>query len=135
MKSLVGRALIGTFLLLGSLAIAGALPPYLQSSSAVIRVADTNDFATARDQYMREAQDEFQSWQDRMHEWTDAAKDKGSAMSAEAQRDLDKAWSDVKAKWRRLQAAAPQAWDKARVSYEGASARLRSAWEKIQAKG
>src|SRR5579862_2266551 len=91
MKSLVGRALIGTFLLLGSLAIAGALPPYLQSSSAVIRVADTNDFATARDQYMREAQDEFQSWQDRMHEWTDAAKDKGSAMSAEAQRDLDKA--------------------------------------------
>jgi hypothetical protein len=101
----------------------------------VMLVADANDFAAQRDEYIRKAQDEFQEWQNRMSQWTDEAKANGGKISEETRQNLDKAWTDVEANWRKLQAAAPQTWDKARASFEEASERMKSAWEKIQPRG
>ena len=134
MRTVATRRLMGVLVLLGGAAVASAMPNS-PARSAPVLVADTNDFATTRDAYLTKAQDELQSWQQRIDQWTDQAKTKGSAAGNEAQRNLDKAWVDVKANWRKLQAAAPQAWDQARASFEDASKRMKSAWEKIEPQG
>jgi hypothetical protein len=137
MKTLMVRSLAAAVLLLSGTAIAGAVPALPPLGDGVLLVADTNDndFAAKRDEYLRKAQDELQSWQTRMGTWTDQAKAQGSEAGEEARRNLDKAWTDVKANWQKLQAAAPQTWDKARASFEDASQRMKSAWEKIEPQG
>ena len=135
MKALMIRSLMGALFLAGGTAVAGAIPAPAATGSSVMLVADTNDFATQRDEYIRKAQDELQDWQNRMSQWTDEAKANGSKISEQTRQNLDKAWTDVEANWRKLQAAAPQTWDKARASFEEASERMKSAWEKIQPRG
>ena len=135
MKTLMTRSLMGALLMAGGIAVAGANPTPSATGGRVMLIADTNDFAAQRDEYIRKAQNEFQEWQNRMSQWTDDAKASGSKISEQTQRNLDKAWTDVKANWRKLQTAAPQTWDKARASFEQASDRMKSAWEKIQPRG
>jgi hypothetical protein len=135
MRTLMTRSLMSALLLVGGTAVAGATPATPATGGGVMLVADANDFAAQRDEYIRKAQDEFQEWQNRMSQWTDEAKANGGKISEETRQNLDKAWTDVEANWRKLQAAAPQTWDKARASFEEASERMKSAWEKIQPRG
>lgn len=135
MKPSMTRGLMGALFLVGGTAVASAIPAPPPTGHGAILVADANDFATQRDEYIHKAQDELEEWQNRMSQWTDEAKENGSRISKQSRQNLDKAWTDVKANWRRLQAAAPQTWDKARASFEEASERMKSAWEKIQPRG
>ena len=135
MKRVIGLGLLGAVALWGSAAGAGVTATVPPTQGAALLVADTSDFATTRDEYLRKARTEFQSWQDRMSQWTDTAKANGNALGDDAHRNLDKAWVDVKANWRKLQAAAPQGWEKAREAFESASQRLKSAWTKVEPQG
>ena len=135
MKSSMTRSLMGALFLVGGTAVAGAIPAPPQAGGGVMLVAAASDSATQRDEYIRKAQDELQEWQDRMSQWTDEAKANGSKISEQTRQNLDKAWMDVQANWHKLQAAAPQTWDKARASFEDASQRMKSAWEKIEPQG
>ena len=135
MKTSMTRSLMSALLLVGGTAVAGATPANPATGVGVMLVADANDFAAQRDEYIRKAQDEFQEWQNRMSQWTDEAKANGGKISEQTRQNLDKAWTDVKANWRKLQAAAPQTWDQARASFEEASERMKSAWETIQPRG
>jgi hypothetical protein len=135
MKTLMARGMVGALFLLGGTAIASTIPAAAPTGGGAMLVADTNDFSAQRDEYLRKAQDELQSWQNRMSKWTDEAKASGSEVGDQARQNLDKAWTDVKANWQKLQAAAPQTWDKARASFEDASQRMKSAWEKIEPRG
>jgi gas vesicle protein len=137
MKTLMTRSLMGALCVVGgtATAVAGAVPAPPTTRGGVMLVADAKDFATQRDEYIRKAQDELQEWQNRMSQWTDDAKASGSKISEQTRRNLDKAWTDVQANWHKLQAAAPQTWDTARSSFEEASERMKSAWEKIQPRG
>ncbi len=135
MKTLMTRTMMGAVLLVSGAAVGSTLPAPPTVRGGAIILADAPDFAAQRDEYVRKAQDEFREWQNRMSEWTDDAKANGSKASEETRRNLDKAWNDVQANWRTLQAAAPQAWGKARASFEEASERMKSAWEKIQPRG
>jgi hypothetical protein len=137
MTSRYATALAGALLLLGGHAVATASPATPQKSAAPILVADADggDFDAQRHDYMQKAQGEFQSWQDRMTAWLDETKEKGAQASAQAQQRLDHAWTDLKADWRKLQAAAPATWDQARESFDEASQRLKTAWQKINSEG
>ena len=135
MKALIRGGVGAVFVILGGAALAEPLPMPAPIDRGAIRVADTDDFAAKRDAYLEKAKGEFRSWQDRLSRWTDEAKANSGQFKDEARANVDKAWVLVKADWRKLQAAAPEGWDKARAAYEAASARLKSAWEKIEPQG
>ena len=117
--------------LLGSGAGAFAEASYGMNSAVVLAADNPADSAT-HDEYMRKAQDEFQSWRQRMNDWSAEAKAKGGDISQQARENLNKAWSEVQVDWKKLQGSAPSGWDRAHDAFDEASRRLKSAWEKIQ---
>ncbi len=125
-------AFVSAAALLFSAAGVAAMPasPQPARHPSLIAVADSDqdDVAAQRDADLQKAQDEFRYWQNRMSEWANAAKAKSAEVSDQAQENIDKAWLDVKADWRKLQNAAPDGWDKARLAFEEASQRLEKAW-------
>lgn len=124
-------------ILAGALLLAGtnayAANQALEAPRAAPRAvaADTGD--ASHGDYMRKAKQQFQTWRERMSQWSDEAKEKGSTLSAQARDNLDKAWDDVKVDWDKLQGAAPEGWDKARASFEEASRRLQRSWQDLHA--
>lgn len=136
MKSRLASALTCALLLVPGIALAESHSPR-NDHRAILFVADndTGHSAAKRDAYMQKAKTEFRSWQDRMHEWADAAKEKSADISEDTRKRLDQAWADVKDNWNMLQAAAPAGWDKARTAYEQASQRLKSAWQNVRPQG
>ncbi len=133
MKARNMSILAGALLLAGTNAYAGSPAVDGRRGGHTILAADaqTADLGATRDEYMRKAKREFQSWQDRMSQWSDEAKEKGGKLSAQARDNLDHAWDDVEADWRKLQGAAPEGWDKARASFEEASRRLQRSWQDL----
>ncbi len=90
--------------------------------------------SATHEDYMRQAKQHFERWQQRMADWSQQAKAKGSKISAAARRDLDHAWTNGKVDWDKLQTAAPQDWAKARARFEEASRQLQRHWQDLQAK-
>ena len=135
MRALIRGGFATAFVIVSGAALAGPSPTPAPLANGAILVADTDDFAAKRDEYLQKAKGEFQSWQDRMSKWADEAKANAGQAQDQARRNLDKAWTLVKADWRKLQAAAPDEWDKARAAFEAASGRLKSAWAKIAPQG
>jgi hypothetical protein len=90
--------------------------------------------SSTHEDYMRDAKQHFEQWQQRMADWSHQAKAKGDKVSAATRRDLDRAWSNVKVDWKKLQTAAPQDWAKARARFEDASRTLQRHWQDLQAK-
>jgi hypothetical protein len=135
MKAQLTPILAGALLLAGTNAYATGRTLDAPRDAAIVRATDTTttDFGATRDEYMRKAKRQFQTWQERMGQWSDEAKEKGSELSAQARDNLDRAWDEVKTDWDKLQVAAPKSWDKARAAFEEASRRLQRSWQDLHA--
>lgn len=118
---------------LALLVSAGCAPAAGAAGSAVAAERGATGQPTAHDEYLNEAQNQVDAWRDRMRQWSDEAKAKGSKISSAAGRRLDRAWAGVEADWGKLKAAGPKGWDKARAAFEEASRRLQRSWHDLHA--
>jgi hypothetical protein len=133
MRSYFAPALLGSVLLMGSpAAFAATVQPGDQP--AAIRVAANDDWAAKKQEYEARAQAQLDEWRADMDQMTAQAKAKSQEYSASTRENLDHAWADAKVQWAKLKEATAEDWDKARISFESASARMKKALHDIQAK-
>jgi hypothetical protein len=95
-------------------------------------LAANSDLTADRDTYAKQARDEMQEWQRKLHAFRKKAAAKGEETGYAAENDLNKAWTKTEAASRKLQTAGTQGWDSAKTSFEKASGELADAWDKIR---
>jgi len=92
---------------------------------------DDSGFTQKRQEYQERAQRQMDEWGHKMSAATESAKENGKELAADAQAELDHAWSDTKEQWAKLQQASADGWERARTAYERASRKMRDEWSKF----
>jgi hypothetical protein len=122
----------GSFLLLASLLL-GPIAEAAPQPSSYVLLADSSGFEATKQAYVDKARAAFDDWGRKIDAWSDEAKAKGSKVSDQARRQMDRTWTATKARWADLKAATADGWDKARHSYEEVTQKLGEEWHKLQA--
>lgn len=132
MKRTLILPLLTAVSLLGGYTFAAAYPPKPAVDGNFRFIADSQgtDSSAEHQEYIDKARKDIHVWRQRANEWADDAKAKAAQGGEDAHRALDSAWTDVKVKWQKLQAATPEAWDKTRAAFEEASQRMKDTWRK-----
>jgi len=104
-------------------------PPQSATSSKIAAVAD---WKAERDTYVQKARDEVQAWQQKLHDIREKAKTRNSEASITAQNDFNTAWTETDDAFHKLETVRAEDWESAKTSYNKASLKLASIWEKIK---
>lgn len=119
-----------------SLVAAGPLPavaveraPAAAPHGAIVRVDD--DFTRKRTEYQERAQRQMDEWGQKINRAAESAKERGKRLTDNAQAELDKAWSETREQWAKLQQASADGWERTRTAYERASRKMRDEWNKF----
>jgi len=116
-------------IVVGALALIGTLPATAAQSplGAGVQLADST---SDRDTYAHQARDQIQEWRQKLHDVGERAKAEGKELGADAQKELNLAWSKAETASHRLETASAQDWDDAKASFERSSRKLSDAWHR-----
>jgi hypothetical protein len=129
--------LLTAAIVIGPLALLGALPAAADPSTrdhrarATAQLAVAGDPAGDRDSYSQKARDDMQEWQRKLHDFGDKTEAKGKQVGNAANDDLNQAWSKAKEASDKLQTMGADGWDSAKASFERASHELADSWHKV----
>ncbi|HYM32221.1 MAG TPA: hypothetical protein VEU47_13030 [Candidatus Cybelea sp.] len=130
MKMFVASAVAGFLLIGGAASAPAATAIEYAPEGSYMKLSDSGDFATTRNEYEHKARRQIDEWQQKMSRFGDDAKDTASKAADSAEARLRVAWGDVKQRWEQLESASADGWDKARAAFEKASNRMKEAWNK-----
>lgn len=120
---------LATAIIIAPLMLSGAHHAMAQSTLAPVQVTAA-DSTVDREGYARQARDDMQEWERKLHEVGDQAAAKGKAAGIAAENGLRDAWAKAKDASRKLQSVGAEGWDNAKASYETASGELKTAWHR-----
>src|SRR5690606_31348716 len=63
-----------------------------------------------RDAYVKEREGQFEEWGRKVDSFGDTTKEKSKEAARVAERNLDKAWAEVKSNWQALKQASKDTW-------------------------
>jgi hypothetical protein len=134
MRMLPNAVILGVLLLIG---VIGTLPAAGQSihptqPTASFRVAAVADWKAERDTYIQKARDEVQEWQRKLHDLREKTKTRNSEASITARNDFNTAWIETEDAFHKLETVGAEDWESAKTSYNKASQKLATIWEKIR---
>lgn len=89
----------------------------------------------SRDAYMKEREGQFEEWGRKVDSFGDTTKEKSKEAARAAERNLDKAWAEVKTNWQALKQASKETWQEAKKTFEDSWKRLEKAWDDAQKSG
>jgi hypothetical protein len=130
--------IIAATILIGSLALVGALPAaaavgrsaFAVGSGTSLRFAAGDDTTSDRDSYTRKAHSDVVEWQRKLDNFGKRVEASGQATGKAAEKDLNSAWSKTEAASRQLEIAGDDGWDKSKAAFEKASNDLADAWHR-----
>ena len=88
-----------------------------------------------RDAYVKEREGRFEEWGRKVDTFGATAKEKGKDAATAAERNLDRAWAEVKSNWRALKQAGKETWQDAKKTFEDSWKRFEKAWDHAQKSG
>jgi hypothetical protein len=106
-------------------------PMPLPIHQPLIQLADNDDFATRKDEYLRRTRNDMEEWRKKIDAAGERTEAQGHEASAETRAHLNRTWSATEGGWRKLQAESAEGWDKTRNAYEHSTAELRVQWHKL----
>jgi hypothetical protein len=106
-------------------------PAPLLINQPLLQLADNDDFAARKDEYIRRTNAEMAEWRRKMDAAGERTEAKGHEASAETREHLNRTWSATEGTWRKLQAESAEGWDNTKNAYERSTAELRGQWHRI----
>lgn len=88
-----------------------------------------------RDAYMKEREGRFEEWGRKVDTFGKTTKEKSMEAARAAERNLDRAWTEVKSNWQTLKQAGKETWQDARKTFEDSWKRFEKAWDDAQKSG
>ena len=132
MRIFTASIVIGAFMLIGALPAAADQSTPLHSSTAPVRLAATDASSGARETYIQKARDEMLEWQHKLVSFNEKVEAKGKEATTAAEKDLHKAWAKADTAAHELETAGAEGWKSAKTTFETASRKLASAWDKVR---
>jgi len=134
MRILPASTVVISLLFIG---LIGTLPAAGQSiqppkSAALVRMAAVADWKAERDTYVQKARDEVQAWQQKLHDVREKTKTRNSEASIRAQNEFNAAWTETEDAFHKLETVGAEDWESAKISFNKASQKLATIWEKIK---
>ena len=118
-------------MLIGALAAAGPSNPAF-GADAPVQLVSSGDQTTDRDAFRRKAWNDTQEWQHKLYNFGENAKTNGHKAGAEAEDEMDKAWTNYRTAARNLRTVNGDGWKSVKISYVKASRELANTWDKIR---
>ncbi len=132
MRTLAASIVLGPLMLIGALAASAGPSTPAFGSDAPIHLVSSGDRTADRDTFKRQAWNDTQEWQYRLYNFNETAKANGHKAGAEAENELNQAWTDYRAAARNLRTVGDDGWKSTKTSYVQASRDLANAWDKIR---
>lgn len=107
-----------------ALALAGSL------LLAATLTARADDFASQKDAYVKQMNDQMADWHQKLDKYSAEAKTQGDQASRDAGKDLRQAWAATRRASRRVAHATEAGWDRAKAAFDRTSARLKADWDR-----
>jgi sporulation protein YlmC with PRC-barrel domain/ElaB/YqjD/DUF883 family membrane-anchored ribosome-binding protein len=101
----------------------------------VVAGSQANEKSNDMDEYLRQAKQEMQEWQNKVDAYAEKARRKGSEAAKEAKQSMEAGWSKVQEQWQRLENASQEAWEETRQGYENARDAFQKEWNKTTSGG
>jgi hypothetical protein len=103
-----------------------------RGSTAPVRLAAADASSGARDTYIQKARGEMLEWQRKLISFNEKVEAKGKAASSVAEKDLRNAWTKADNASIELQTVGAEGWKSAKATFETASRKLASAWDRVR---
>jgi exonuclease VII large subunit len=122
-------------IVIGTLTIAGAFTATAEAKLAstpfgAVQIAAL-DSTTDRESFTQKARDQMKIWEQKLQDFDAKLQAKSTDAKAKASKNLDSAWAATKAASARLESAGEKDWGNAKSSFNKATAKLASAWHKV----
>lgn len=124
--------IIGSFMLIGVLPAAADQSAPVRGSTASVRLAATDASSSARETYIQKTRSEMLEWQHKLISFNEKAEAKGKEATTAAEKDLHKAWAKADTAAHELEAVGAEGWKSAKATFETASRKLASAWDRVR---
>ena len=132
MRIFTTSIIIGSFMLIGALPAAADQPTPVRGSTAPIRLAATDASSGARESYIQKVRGEMLEWQHKLVSFNEKVEAKGKEATTAAEKDVHRAWAKTDTAAHELETVGAEGWTSAKTTFETASRKLTSAWEKVR---
>lgn len=132
MRIFTASMIIGSFMLIGALPAAADQSVPVRGPAAPVRLAAVDASSGARETYIQKARGEMLEWQRKLISFNEKIEAKGKAASTAAEKDLHNAWTKADTASHELQTVGAEGWKSAQATFETASRKLASAWDRVR---
>ena len=132
MRIFTASMIIGSFMLIGALPAAADQSAPARGSIAAVRLAATDASSSARETYIQKARGEMLEWQHKLVSFNEKIEAKGKEATTAAEKDVHRAWAKADTAAHELETVGAEGWKSAKTTFETASHKLASAWDRVR---